>query len=103
MGIHSGHNFNITWTKFTIFIYAIVAAPDRYAHLHAHVTRSTVICLSAGVILYPICLMIDVSCVFERLIFKNKCNLLIVRQPWSQPYENTPNQVLLMVLAEEDV
>ena len=45
--------------------YAVVAALDRYAHLHAHV------CMSVAVILYHICLMIDVPFVFKRLIKMN--------------------------------
>ena len=49
------------------YIYAIVAAPDRYAHLHAHVTRNTVC--------------------WCHIISHNyyACSKLS-----SQPYENTP-------------
>ena len=42
--------------------YAIVAALDRHAHLHAHV------CMSVGVILHPICVMIDVPFIFKILM-----------------------------------
>ena len=52
-----------------------IAVPSIYAHLHTHVTRSTV-CLYVCDIIYPMsmCIMIDVSYVFEDLLFKSKCS-----------------------------